>query len=309
MERWTARAHRFFASFRFPAFALSLLVFYKLLLLTALLLPVGDDALGRFAEEFKTWCFGYDPATGKLQPAYVLMMLSEPVALAGILVLVWWGPLAELWRSPRRGLPFAGAALAIVVAGASAFGLLRTGTPEGELPFPADRLRTSLPAPRLALTDHEGRPVSLDELRGRVVVLTGVYATCGYTCPMILGQAKRAVAALSPPERADVTMLAVTLDPERDGPAELARMAEGQGVSAPAFRLATGPAEEVNRVLDALQIARRRDPETGVIDHANLFVVVDRSGRVAYRFTLGERQERWLESALRLLVAEQRPVG
>ncbi|MNC96767.1 hypothetical protein D3C83_142260 [compost metagenome] len=58
--------------------------------------------------------------------------------------------------------------------------------------------------------------------------------------------------------------------------------------------------------LDALGVARTRDPETGVIDHANLFVLVDRDGRVAYRFTLGERQERWLVQALRLLLAERR---
>ena len=110
-------------------------------------------------------------------------------------------------RSPRAGLPYAGAALLLVLGGAASFALLRTAPPQGELPFPADRLRTQLPAPHVALTDHEGRPVSLDELRGRVVVLTGVYATCGFTCPMILGQAKRAVAALSPDERAEVTVL------------------------------------------------------------------------------------------------------
>jgi len=60
----------------------------------------------------------------------------------------------------------------------------------------------------------------------------------------------------------------------------------------------------VEGVLDAMQIARQRDPETGVISHANLFLLVDREGRLAYRLGLGERQQRWLTSALRVLLNE-----
>jgi hypothetical protein len=34
------------------------------------------------------------------------------------------------------------------------------------------------------------------------------------------------------------------------------------------------------------------------IDHANLFILVDREDRIVYRFTLDERQQSWLGSAL-----------
>ena len=81
-------------------------------------------------------------------------------------------------------------------------------------------------------------------------------------------------------------------------------LASRHGVSAPAYQFLTGPAKDVNGVLDRLQIARKKDPHSGVIDHANLFIVLDRNGTVAYRFTLGERQERWLGQALKLLVRE-----
>jgi cytochrome oxidase Cu insertion factor (SCO1/SenC/PrrC family) len=54
-----------------------------------------------------------------------------------------------------------------------------------------------------------------------------------------------------------------------------------------------------------LQIARERNPQTGMIDHANLFIVLDRKGTIAYRFTLGEHQEHWLARALQLLTREQ----
>lgn len=296
---------QFFASWRFPVLVLSVLLSFKLLALLVLLVPAAPVGLGAFAEEFKIWCFGYDPAKGTFESAYVGLTLAEPVVLGSIIAVIWWRPLRHILRDrPRAVLPYLGATVAIVIAGSIALaGSRRPARPE-DLPFPARALRTTLPAPCVELTDQEGDHVSLADMRGRVVVLTGVYASCGYACPMILGQAKRAIGALSPLERGDVTVVAVTLDPEHDGQESLARMAKGQGVQAPLFRLSWGEPREVGRLLDDLSISRTRDPSTGVIDHANIFALVDRRGRIAYRLTLGEMQERWLVDALRTLVRE-----
>jgi cytochrome oxidase Cu insertion factor (SCO1/SenC/PrrC family) len=75
------------------------------------------------------------------------------------------------------------------------------------------------------------------------------------------------------------------------------------------YHLVTGDPADVERLLDRMQIARQRDPETGVINHANLFLLVDRDGRIAYRFGLGERQQRWLTSALEILLREETASG
>ena len=296
--------HHFFASWRFPVAALTLLVSYKLLLLVMLLAKVGDSAFGQFAEEFKTWCFGYDPATGHQEPILVVMMLTEPLVLGGLIALVWWGQLREALRAPAQTKWVVAASTGVVIAAAFAMATLRTPSQKGELPFPAQELRTSFEAPSFTLTDQDGRKVSLEDARGKVVILTGVYATCGYTCPMILRQAKAAVAELTEDERAQVAVLAITLDPARDTPEAMARMAEGQKVSSPLFRLLSGEPTQVNALLDRLGIERRRDPKTGVIDHSNLFLVVDRHGRIAYRFTLGERQRQWLTRSLQSLLRE-----
>lgn len=117
-------------------------------------------------------------------------------------------------------------------------------------------------------------------------------------------QAKAAVAALTEDEQAQVSVVGISLDAEHDTPQRLAAMAAGQAVTAPRFRLGTGEPRLVEAVLDRLDVSRKRDPSTGVIDHANLFFVVDRRGRIAYRLTLGERQQQWLAAALRRLVAE-----
>lgn len=297
------RIERFFSGWRFPAWILSLLIGYELALLTALALPIGPDALGRFAEEFKTWCFGYDPATGRYETMLVVMMAGEPLGLALLIAALWKKPLQG--TRPRQWAAPVAFAVTCVTAGALVFGLLHKPIdPDAPLPFPGERLRTQLHPPQFDLVDQEGAAVSLEALRGRVVLVTGIYARCGQTCPMILAQTKRAVATLTDAEREDLTVVAVTLDPEHDTPDRLGALAKGQGIAAPLYRLATGEVAEVNDVLDALGITRSRDPETGVISHANLFLVVDRNGKLAYRFTLGDRQEQWLGAALQALVRE-----
>jgi protein SCO1 len=301
--------HYVFASWRFPLTALSVLFGFALLMLVALALPVSSSPLGQFAEEFKTWCFGYDPATGRMETGYVAMMITEPFVLGGLIYLLWKGPIHDAFRVPRRLAPYPVLTVGMAVLFGAGFGLLSTTAPNGELPFPAEALRTAKKPPVIELVDQDGIPTTLEEHRGRVVVLTGVYATCGFTCPMIFSQAKRALGALTQEQRAQITVLAITLDPERDDAAALSAMSEAQQVKAPTYRLLTGDPARVNEVLDALEIARFKNPETGVIDHVNVFHVVDRQGRIAYRFSLGERQEQWLTKALELLVEEPAPGG
>ena len=62
----------------------------------------------------------------------------------------------------------------------------------------------------------------------------------------------------------------------------------------------------MNEVLDHYGFSRTKNLETGIIDHTNLFILVDRAGKIAFRFSLGEVQEAWLEDALRLLIAEDK---
>lgn len=308
-EGAVARLQAALAGPAFPAFMLTALALFQALMLGLLLLPTGGEGLGAFAEQFKVWCFRYDPATGTLEPAYVVMLIADPLLLGALVVGVWWRPLRTALRERPRGL-LRPALAAAALASAAAAGLVALNPPPaqtGPLPFPGARIRTALTPPDFRLTNHLGEELALSDLRGRAVLVTAVYATCGDTCPMIMGQAKGAVAALSDDERSRLTVVGITLDPARDDVATLARMAEGQEIAAPLFNLCTGEPAAVEAVLDRFGVARRRDPETGVIDHANLFFAIDPQGRIAYRLTLGEGQEQWLTAALRELVHEARP--
>jgi protein SCO1/2 len=297
----------FCEGWRFPVVMISLLGAFVLLMAGILLMPSGPGAAGAFAEAFRVWCFNYDPATGRLEWGYVWMYVVQPLVLAAGIYVLWRQPIREgLAGGLRRVWPYVGSACAVVAG--LAVGLFTLSGWEaraaGDAVFPAERIRTAHTPPPFALVDQEGETVTLAALDGRVVLVTAVYATCGLTCPAILGQTKRVLTALTPGEQAGLTVVAITLDPARDTPEVLRRLTEAQGLQAPLFHAVTGAPAYVEDVLDRYQFARRRNPETGQIDHANLFILIDRAGRIAYRFTLGPQQAVWLEAALHQLLRE-----
>jgi len=309
LTRMLDRVSTFLTEGGFPVFALALLFCWEIFLVAVLLLPARAEGFAAFAADFRVWCLGYDPATGRTQWAYVMAMMLPQLMMGTFIALFWWGPLREAWRRPRFVAFHAAVAASLVAAASASFALAGGRGATGELPFPAEALRTAYRPPEIALTNHRGEPVDLATMRGKVVVLTAVYASCGHTCPVLLTQAKAAVAELAPAEREDLRLLAVTLDPEHDSPDVLDRLARSFQLEPPLYQLLTGPPPEVESVLDRMQVSRKRDPETGVIDHANLFLLIDREGRLAYRLGLGERQQRWLVSALRVLLDEQGPAS
>jgi protein SCO1/2 len=231
-------------------------------------------------------------------------MLSPPVLAAVPVAWLWWQPLTAIAASPRVAMRPLLAAAAIVGGGAAAAAAVAPPPIRGELPFPAEALRTDHAPPPLRLTDQTGATVDVADLRGHVVLLTAMYTRCVHTCPLVMAQAKSVAATLTPAERQDLRIIAVTLDPANDTQAVLATQAAYQDLQTPLWHLVTGEPGIVERTLDGMNVARRRNPETKAIDHANLFLLIDRRGRLAYRFTLGAQQGRWLTTAVRLLLGE-----
>lgn len=306
------RLTRFFDGSFFPVFLIATLTGFTLALTGVLFLPSEGDGLAAFARDFKVWCFGFDPETGQVEGIYVVMLLVNPLMLIGLITLVWWRPLQQVFCQRPHALagPVAAAAALVLAAGGS---LLLLGDGDSgsvaTADFPAESLRTAVPAPPIELVDHTGQPFSLEDARGKVVMLTAVYASCGLACPRILAQARRVVDGLDPELADDLIVAGITLDPATDDVAMLSSMAEAQMISAPRWRLLTGPVETVESTLDILGFARSRDPETGIIDHVNLFILVDRGGRIAYRFGLGELQEAWSSQGIELLLREPGPAA
>jgi protein SCO1/2 len=66
-----------------------------------------------------------------------------------------------------------------------------------------------------ALTDHTGKPRTLADFRGKVVVVFFGYTHCPDVCPTTLVELKQVMQALGP-DADKVQVVFITLDPERD---------------------------------------------------------------------------------------------
>ena len=133
-------------------------------------------------------------------------------------------------------------------------------------------------APALALTDQNGRDVTLESYRGRPVLVAFAFAHCQTVCPLVVADVMAARRQLGddPP-----AVLIVTLDPWRDTPSRLASIAKQWGLDGDAHVL-SGTPEDVDRTLNGWRVPRVRNQETGDISHPSIVYVIGADGRIAY---------------------------
>jgi protein SCO1/2 len=133
----------------------------------------------------------------------------------------------------------------------------------------------------LSLNDHYGVRRSLEDFRGKLIVLFFGYTHCPDVCPTTLGDVAMALRQLSPEQAARVQVLFVSVDPERDTPDMLR---EYVPYFHPAFLGLHGTPEEVAAAAREFRIVYRRHVEEGaggyLVDHTAGSYVLDDRGRL-----------------------------
>lgn len=136
--------------------------------------------------------------------------------------------------------------------------------------------------PELALVNQTGQTITLDQYRGKAVLITFAFAHCQTVCPLVVHSAltARDRIAATAPERTPV-VLVMTLDPLRDTPARLEAMANQWGMTGEAHVL-SGEPDVVERTLNAWRIPRVRNEKTGDLSHPAVVYLVGPNGRIVY---------------------------
>ncbi|MGZ5031859.1 MAG: SCO family protein [Usitatibacter sp.] len=131
----------------------------------------------------------------------------------------------------------------------------------------------------LRLTDHNGRPRTLADFRGKVVVVIFGYTQCPDVCPTSLADVASAMKLLGDDAKG-VQVLFVTVDPKRDTP-ELLR----QYVPAfhPDFLGLYGDEASVSKVTKDFHVyASERAGKTAdsyTVDHSAQIFMLDKAGK------------------------------
>jgi protein SCO1/2 len=132
--------------------------------------------------------------------------------------------------------------------------------------------------PDFTLTDQQGLPVSLNALRGRVVVLTFIYSRCPLPdyCPLMVANLTRVRDAFRDHLGRDLTLLTVSFDPKYDTPEVLHRYAARYGANVPGWHFLSGSPEAIAAVCASFGIEYW--PDQGLITHSLQTAVIDRDG-------------------------------
>src|SRR5215475_11879294 len=114
------------------------------------------------------------------------------------------------------------------------------------------------PAPEFTLTTQSGARLALRDLRGRVVAVTFIYASCVDTCPLLTAKLAGLQARLGTDFGPRVFFASVTVDPERDTPEVLTRYAQAHGAKPAGWAFLTGTPAEILAVEKKYGIFARR---------------------------------------------------
>ena len=245
-------------------------------------------------------CFG-SVAGGLPDAGGWVLLIGEPMGMLGTLLVVWGRTLRrdlERVRAVRRWrLAAEGVTVAALVVVASVSVHVARAWARGE-PFDVNSLgvprRVDLSLPATALVDQHGSRVSFADLRGRPALLTVAFGHCATVCPTVVSDLRRARGTAGRP---DVQLVVLTLDPWRDTPDRLPMLAEHWALGA-GDRVLSGSVANVEAVLDAIGIGRRRDDTTGDVEHGRTVILVGSTGRVEWRVDGGSDR---VSELLRLL--------
>ena len=153
-----------------------------------------------------------------------------------------------------------------------------------------------------ALTDHNGKPRTMADFRGRAVVIFFGYTQCPDVCPTTLTGMAEAVKLVGA-DAAKVQVLFVTVDPERDTQELLAQYVPTFN---PGFLGLYADAQTIARTAQDFRVFYKKQPgstpTTYTVDHSAGSYVYDPQGRLRLYIKHGEKPE-VIAKDLKLLIA------
>lgn len=121
----------------------------------------------------------------------------------------------------------------------------------------------------------------LSSLAGRPQVVAFVYTHCTFACPRIVARMKE-VEARATAAGANVGLVLVSIDPERDTPERLANYAEGTRLDPERWTLLNGSDEQILELSVLLGIQYRATGD-GDFAHTNALILLDEHGTPTFR--------------------------
>ena len=139
------------------------------------------------------------------------------------------------------------------------------------------------PAPEFTLTNQDGKRLALKDLRGKVLAITFIFASCADTCPLLTAKMAGIQNKLGNTFGPQVNFVSITVDPERDTPEVLKRYAQAHKANPTGWAFLTGTTAEIRDVAKRYGIYYKKMPR-GDVDHTFLTSLVDQNGTLRVQY-------------------------
>jgi protein SCO1/2 len=185
----------------------------------------------------------------------------------------------------KRRYGSSGAAIsALLFLCLTAFGASLAQGARAKPAYDGARIEDPAVVPNFALHDQDGRRVSMQAERGKLVLLTFLYTECKDVCPLTAGNLNQAVRRLGADGK-NVRVLAVSVDPVGDTPKAVRKFVREHRLL-PQFRYLMGTARQLQPVWSAYNVKSIRR-KAGDIDHTLYTLLIDRHGKARVIYDAG----------------------
>jgi cytochrome oxidase Cu insertion factor (SCO1/SenC/PrrC family) len=135
--------------------------------------------------------------------------------------------------------------------------------------------------PAITLINQDGKPVALDSLKGKPVLVSFIHASCKGVCELMTGKMKSVAEDLGKNGH-KVTMVSITTDPVEDRPAQLKAYAAKEDVTGDGFIFLTGKSAAIKRVLAVYGVNQK--PGDNEITHVFELFLIAPDGHAAHLY-------------------------
>ena len=157
------------------------------------------------------------------------------------------------------------------------------------------------PAPDFALTDENGQPFKLSDLRGKWILLAYGYTHCPDVCPTTLADLRAGIKESG----VDAKVVFVTVDPARDDAAAMKQYADYYKAG---YTGLTGTADEIAQAAKAWGVSYQQLPSDSAsgyaMAHSTDAYLVDAEGQLRHHIFFGAGPD-LIAQKLREVVGEQ----
>lgn len=179
-------------------------------------------------------------------------------------------------RSARR--PVGGCAAAFLLLLWCVAGAAVAQTPMSPQ-LPDSLPRASIYNLQAAIVNQNGEALSLDLYKGQPVLAAMFYGSCPHTCPLLIDTVRSVEAALTKTDRERLRVLLISIDPQRDTPQALRKLATDRRIDLSRWALTRADAATVRKVAAILNVQYRQLPD-GEFNHSSAITLLSAQGEI-----------------------------